>query len=1246
MEFRLLGPLEVRAGNGPLPLGGRKQRALLALLLLNANRVVARERLIDELWGDEPPETAVATVQVYVSRLRKLLPVGMLVTRRPGYVLEIGPDLVDVHRFARLVGEARALEPVQARPLLRAALDLWRGPALAEFVDEPTLRAEGARLEEVRLAALEQRLEADLALGLNAELVGELEAVARAHPLRESLRGLYMLALYRAGRQAEALAVYQDGRATLVGELGLDPSLSLQRLEQAILRHDPTLDQAVATDVIEPRDAPVPEVQLGPARKVVTVAFCDAIVSTMTGRRLDPEARQLVMSRYFEVAAAVLQRHDGLVDQFVNDAIVSVFGLPLLHEDDAMRALRAASDLRTAVGELNRSLERDFRSTIDVRIGIDTGEVLTRVDERPVEGDVLKTAARLQQAATAGEILIAAETLALVRDAVDVDQVRPGAYRVMRFEPWASRPLRRLDVPIVGRDRELERLRAAFASAVERRECVICTVLAAAGGGKSRLAREFVAGIDAHVVQGRCLSYGEGVTYSAVIDVVMELEGSRRELLAETPAAAATIALLLGEAQSATAPEEIAWSVRKLFEAGARERPLVVLFDDVQWGEPAFLDLVEQVAYLSTGAPIVLLCLARPELVERRPGWSHGGGEVIELEPLAPAEVDELIDRLLHGEPLAQSLSARIRAAAQGNPLFVEEMLAMVHEADSDHVVVPPTIKALLAARLDQLEPAERELLACGAIEGELFHRRAVEALATSSHPVERTIVALVRKELVRPDRSPILRDDAYRFRHLLIRDAAYDAVPKTTRADLHERFAGWLADRAEQLAERNELLGYHLEQAHRYRAELGTPDEALGERAAAHLAAAGRRAAALSDFEAVAGLLRRALSLGISDRRQHVRAQFELGHALHQTRRTAEAESVLTETHELAARLGEDDVAALALVQRAWNRTGETTMDYDEAQVVSEQAIDVLTRVGDDRGLALARRLRGIALGSRQGSTAAVGAELEQALSHAQASGDKEMLRLTIGSLTNAYLVGGPTPAGAAIERCQQVLESVGGDRVLEATVKRPLALFYAMVARPADANETLDEAAAVLDELNLRTAQVYRFVAADARELAGDLEGAERELLAMFDYFRDLRGGRIDTRASHATVRLARLYCDQQRWDEAAEALAYDPSARNGPSGIGTLRLATRARLAGHERLAEAIPLAERAVAFAERRESDLTNRAEVQLALAEVQLAGGLNAEADASFAAAISLFELKGNAAAARALSPFVGRRDRA
>jgi len=594
-------------------------------------------------------------------------------------------------------------------------------------------------------------------------------------------------------------------------------------------------------------------------RKVVTVLFCDVAGSTALGDRLDPEALRRVMASYFEIARTAIERHGGTLEKFIGDAVMAVFGVPTIREDDALRAVRAAQELREAV-------------EIDVRIGVNTGEVVTGGEDTLVTGDAVNVAARLEQAAEPGEVLLGAETYRLVRDAVTVETMEPvaakgkgelAAFRLVSVDTGAPGLARHLDAPMVGRTHERRLLEDAFGNAVRRRGCALFTLLGTAGVGKSRLTREFLSGVDARVVEGRCLSYGEGITYCPVVEVVMQLGG-----VEAAPAEAAdTIAALLGEADALTSAEEIAWAVRKLFEHAAEERPLVVVLDDIHWGEPTFFDLVEHVADLSRDAPILLLCLARPELLERRPGW--GGGKLNAtttlLEPLDATETDELIERLLGAEELDPELEQRIRTASEGNPLFVEEMVAMVRESGEHEITVPPTIKALLAARIDQLDPAERVVLERGSVEGQLFHSAAVQALATPPGSVERELVGLVRKELVRPDRPQLPVGDAYRFRHLLIRDAAYDALPKSTRAELHERFAAWLEERGPELVEHEEILGYHYEQAHRYRLELGPVDDAarmVGKRAGALLAASGRAATARADFPAAVRLLERAAAV------------------------------------------------------------------------------------------------------------------------------------------------------------------------------------------------------------------------------------------------------------------------------------------------------------------------------------------------------------------------------------------------
>ena len=684
--------------------------------------------------------------------------------------------------------------------------------------------------------------------------------------------------------------------------------------------------------------AALPTEAVREVRKVVTVLFCDVTGSTAMGERLDPEQLRRVMAEYFSVARAAIERHGGTVEKFIGDAVMAVFGVPTVREDDALRAVRAAIDLRDA-------------AQIDVRIGVNTGEVVTGTGETLVTGDAVNVAARLEQAAGVGEVLIGGPTYALVRDAVDADLVPPidakgksdpvTAYRV-RTLTGDTAYARRTDAPLVGRARERNLLDDAWERALSERACVQFTILGSAGVGKSRLVAEFLNGLDGAVISGRCLSYGEGITYWPVVEAV-------KQLLRDEPAPNAAIAALLGDGD-ATA-EDIAFAVRRLFETSARERPLVVYFDDLQWAEPTFLDLIEHVTDWARDAPLLVVCSARPDLLELRPAW--GGGKLnattVLLEPLTANETDELIERLLGSVQLAGDLRNRIGAAAEGNPLFVEQMLAMVQESRGEEVSVPPTIQALLAARLDQLPSGERAALERGAVEGQVFHRGAVQALAPDEPSVPAQLMGLVRKELVRPTTATLPEDDAFRFRHLLIRDAAYDALPKATRADLHERFARWLEDHGGGLVELDEILGYHLEQAAHYRAELGGEPGELAIRAGTHLTDAGRRAVFRGDVAAGRRLLSRAVELldGVPERGA---ALPWLGVALYSGGEFAESDRVLTEAVDTAE--GED--AAIAFFTRALGR-GHNPVEGETLASLEQKVRARLASLGNASPLAYA---------------------------------------------------------------------------------------------------------------------------------------------------------------------------------------------------------------------------------------------------------------------------------------------------
>jgi class 3 adenylate cyclase/tetratricopeptide (TPR) repeat protein len=657
-------------------------------------------------------------------------------------------------------------------------------------------------------------------------------------------------------------------------------------------------------------------------RKVVTVLFCDVVGSTALGESVDPEALQALLARYFERMSGIVEAHGGTVEKFIGDAVMAVFGVPIVHEDDALRACRAAVEMRDALPELG----------VEGRIGVNTGEVLTGTEERLATGDAVNVAARLEQAAAAGEVLIGGETLALVASAVEVGEERALELKG-KGQPVAAHPLlavreaaeRSHASRFVGRARELEQLTDAWDRALAGPRCELVTVVGDPGVGKSRLIAEALEQVDARVVRGGCLSYGEGITYWPVVEVVKQLDA-----LPSDDAAATAIRSLLGENDVGSGTDEIGWAFRKLLE---QQAPLVVVFDDIQWAEETFLKLVESIALLSVGAPLLLLCMARPELLDRRPGWPA----VLRLEPLPENEAGALV-----GNDVPDEVRERIVRASGGNPLFLTEMAALGEGAE-----IPATLRALLAARLDQLDEAERRVLERGAVEGELFHRGTVQALAPEETEVMPRLAGLVRRDLVRPDRAQLPGEDAYRFRHLLIRDAAYDALPKATRAELHQRFSDWLEEHGRNLVELDEILGYHLEQAALYLAELGQPDAALAERASALLVTAGERLYWRNDIPAAHSLLSRAMAL-VDELDVHAAVTFAM------TRDSAPDSARLLEEAARQADARDDPAGAafaraLAANMRLWLEEGT----IDEAEQLALAALPLLEAEQDNAALA-----------------------------------------------------------------------------------------------------------------------------------------------------------------------------------------------------------------------------------------------------------------------------------------------------
>ena len=937
-------------------------------------------------------------------------------------------------------------------------------------------------------------------------------------------------------------------------------------------------------------------------RKTVTVLFCDLTGSTALGETIDPERLRALLARYFERMKAIVERHGGSVEKFIGDAVMAVFGVPVLHEDDALRAVRAAVEMRDALPELG----------LQGRIGVMTGEVVTGTEERLATGDAVNVAARLEQAAQPGEVLVGQPTLTLVRDAAEVEPVEPlelkgkaepvPAYRLLRVRDAQER---RHGVLFVGRKPELALLWEAWQRVQAEQRCELVTVIGDAGVGKSRLVAEHLASIEATVVRGRCLPYGEGITYWPVVEVLKQLD-----LLPSEEAAAVAIRSLLGETEAATSAEEIAWAFRKTLEHASAERPLVVVFDDIQWGEQTFLDLIEHVALLSSGAAILLLCIARPELTERRPAWPV----TLRLEPLGNEDVEELIAERIQGD-----LREKITRAAGGNPLFVEEMLAMAAEAEGD-VVVPPTLHALLAARLDQLQTAERTVLERGAIEGEIFHRGAVQALAPDETQVTPRLAALVRKELIRPDKPQLAGEDGFRFRHLLIRDAAYDALPKAVRAELHERFAAWLEQHGAELVELDEILGYHLEQACRYRSELGMPqDDELAAAARRRLAAAGRRAQLRADNGAAVSLFERAAAL-VPPAELDVALETDLVDALFWAGQGADALRRADSLAERAAAAGDRVGELCGRIREGLFRIFlEPQGATEKLDALIEQALPVFEAARNDLALYIAYYALGQVANTRGRMDARLEA-FERAFAHARQAGlPHEFLGWRAGA---RYY--GTTPASELLVWLDE--QEARGARDINLQRYRGAAL--AMLGR-------FDEARAILADLRAELAErgggiTLALIVHDSLNLelwAGDAAAAA-ELGA--EGYRLLDELGEQSFLSTAAGKLAQALYALDRLEEA-DAWAGCAAELGASDDAVTQMLWRQVRakvLARHGDTAEAERLVREAVAIGQ--ETDmLDTQGDVYADLAEVLSLAGRPKEAAEALERALERYERKGN-----------------
>jgi class 3 adenylate cyclase/tetratricopeptide (TPR) repeat protein len=1006
-------------------------------------------------------------------------------------------------------------------------------------------------------------------------------------------------------------------------------------------------------------------------RKLATLVFCDLSGSTALGEQVDPETVRSLMLSYFHEMRAALERHGGTVEKFVGDAVLAVFGVPEAHEDDALRACRAALEMQARLAALNEQFERRVGRSIALRIGVNTGEVVAgdaSSRETFVTGDPVNVAARLEQAAGPGEVLLGERTFGLVQSAVRADPVPPldakgkaepvPAYRLLEVSNVGPVP-RRMGTPFAGRADQLSLLEREYEAVVGERACRLVTVLGEPGVGKSRLVAEFIAqvGGGARVVRGRCLSYGEGITFWAIGEIVRELAGIRDEhsvaqahALVEAHVAgsanghvvAAKVAQLLGLAEGSATASETEWAIRHFLEARTDQPPLIVIVDDIHWAEPTLLGLLAGLPAGITGVPIMLLCLSRPELLELGADWQVA----LRLEPLGGRDIDALLDGLLGDSPPA--VRARLAQTSAGNPLFAEELVAMLLDervlrvtdgvctlvGDLDALALPATLHALLSARLDRLDGDARATLARGAIEGEVFHSGAVVELSdpASRAAVPADLQRLADKDLVHAAAASFVGETAFRFKHVLVRDAAYREIAKSLRATLHEQFADWLEEIAGQrVTEYEEILGYHLEESYRYRVELGVLDDeirTLGDRAASRLAAAGRRAGARGDVGAAANLLGRAAALFSAASSERIEVLLELVEPLAVAGRAAEAEAFAAEAIRAADQLGDERLTIRARIEEAWlvvHTQGERSTEASTLRE-AEAAIPAFERLGDDTGVARASevvamvhyyygRLSDAAAASERGFRYA------ERAADAQQQGNHRLVRTVAAQW-------GFTPLDRVEAMLEDDLAWARANSSLGIEAKTTLRRSVVRVARgdPAEGEALFARGMSYCSDLGMAL-WAAGFVGCWIWGLTDDPGIAEARLRESYDAL--AAAGRRNVLSTVATIFAECMY-RQARYDEADDLLDVAAEAGAADDFVTQVRLrAGRAKLlARRSRVDDAEAVAREAVSLAAQTEY-IDLRGDSLLALGEVLRLAGRTGEGAEAMRAALALWEAKGN-----------------
>ena len=808
----------------------------------------------------------------------------------------------------------------------------------------------------------------------------------------------------------------------------------------------------------------------GMERKVATVLFADLVDSTGLVTSADPEVVRQRVNRYFEVVAGRIEAHGGTVEKFAGDAVMAAFGVPLTHEDDAERAVRAALEIVPGVEELELS----------VRIGVESGEIVIEDgDSTFATGEAVNLAARLQQAAQPGEILLGPAARRLAASAVEVDDAGPIEVKGRAQPLWTWRVVRAHDgsrlvaTPFVGREEELALLENSLSRAVRDRRAQLVTIFGEPGMGKTRLVTEFTAGLDrVTTLAGRTLPYGEGVTYWPIASMIKASAGitdddpaneafEKLRASCESEAVADLLAAalgVLGAAEGERAPGQLSWAALRWAEQLADAQPLVLVFEDVHWGEEPLLDLVEYLGRSLRDVPVLIVALARPELLDARPAWGGGirSASAIDLAPLGGSESEELVDALLSRADVPPAERGLVLERAEGNPLFLEEIVHTLREGGLEGI--PDTLQALIAARIDGLAADEKRVLQSAALVGRVFWRGALEALIPDLDVPELLDRLLDRELLVREERSTISDDLAFRFKHVLIRDVAYGGMSKAQRAAEHQGFAAWLERRAKD--ELAEIRAHHLDQAAALVAELErTVPEELARSAAAALEEAGRRALRRGALGVARRTLLRAVELEPTPERRYL--------AAHAAWRLADVPTVGDEAAEVlveARAAGRRDVEGRALVllaDLALHSEGDVSRAHDladEALVIlptdelaglydahalittifwwlgngdgatrhAEEMIELAHRAGRPELESLARTQLSAIAGVR-GDTAGAVALLEEAEALAETSGSREAMGQALAVLGRRLLESDLGDAERYLRQALEIFEEIG---------------------------------------------------------------------------------------------------------------------------------------------------------------------------------------------------------------------------